>query len=220
MAHPLRSPGGASPATGWYFIVLPSRSSLPRFAPRLPATNLYPHSRLHLPLNLRRPPRSPFALQIIKVLQVQQEFRVRLEIPGCRSKLIRPLSRRVHHRQYPNLFPLDPVTHNKRSAGNNQLPCSRDTTLAARHRMPRQYVHRFPNMIHDFSRSGAIFGRDIFVGPHQFFRRGCRPSDNHLREATSSGPSSESSFSLRHAPQIFLLSRRAAPWPSAWRDTR
>jgi hypothetical protein len=49
------------------------------FYPQPTAHSLRP-DRLHLPLNLRRLPHPPLALQIIKILQVQPEFRIRLEI--------------------------------------------------------------------------------------------------------------------------------------------
>jgi hypothetical protein len=45
------------------------------FQPQTTAYSLRP-GRLHLPLNLQNPPRPPLALQIIKILQLQPEFRI------------------------------------------------------------------------------------------------------------------------------------------------
>jgi hypothetical protein len=50
------------------------------FQPQTTAHSLR-SDRLNLPLNLRRLLRPPLALQIIKILQLQPEFRIRLEIP-------------------------------------------------------------------------------------------------------------------------------------------
>src|SRR5579859_1520841 len=62
-------------------LCLVSKGWLLGFFQPQPTTHSLRPARLHLPLSLQILPGPPLALQIIKILQLQPEFRIRLEIP-------------------------------------------------------------------------------------------------------------------------------------------